>query len=190
MPSRESVQATECALTEQWLTENRDRILSRLRDVRTEDLMMSDVRTEEPEITVVRTEDLETTDVRTEEPETTDVRTEDLEITDVRTEDLEITDVRTEEPEITDVRMEDLQTDARTEEVRTEIQARITEELAAMTEIISAKMTETADLTAERLSRKEKLKNRETVTGKTAREITAVMIRPREWRIPKLSKRI
>ena len=114
---------------------------------------------------------------------------EDLEITDVRTEDLQ-TDARMEDLEITDVRTEDLQTDARMEETRTEMQHRITEEPVAMTEIISARMTETADLTAEKLSRKEKLKSRETVTGKTVREITAATIRLREWRTPRLSRRI
>ena len=105
-------------------------------------------------------------------------------------EDLEITDARMEDLEITDVRTEDLQTDARMEETRTEMQHRITEEPVAMTEIISARMTETADLTVEKLSRKEKLKSRETVTGKTVREITAATIRPREWRTPRLSRRI
>ena len=141
---------------------------------------MADARMEDPEITDVRTEDLEITDVRME----------DLEITDARMEDREMADVRTEDPEITDVRTEDLQTNVRTEETRTEMRHRITEEPVAMTEIISARMTETADLTAEKLSRKEKLKSRETVTGKTAREITAVTIRPREWRTPRLSRRI
>ena len=145
---------------------------------------------EDLEITDVRTEDLEITDARMEDLEITDVRMEDLEITDVRMEDLEIIDVRTEDLEITDVRTEDLQTDARMEETRTEMQHRITEEPVAMTEIISARMTETADLTAERLSRKEKLKSRETVTGKTVREITAATIRLREWRTPRLSRRI
>ena len=145
---------------------------------------------EDREITDARMEDREITDARMEDLEITDVRTEDREITDVRMEDREITDVRMEDLEITDVRTEDLQTDARMEETRTEMQHRITEKPVAMTEIISARMTETADLTAEKLSRKEKLKSRETVTGKTVREITAATIRLREWRTPRLSRRI